>query len=116
MQCLDTDISNLPTALQILTKALYPCSPAPSKTTFGSGEMDLRRVSPALARLGAGLVGDWQLDFPGWASILEYLYTCSLEMIFKRAIALFKESGFQSGEGGLSAARSLVACPDQGLS
>lgn len=34
MQCLNTDISNLPTALQILTKALYPGSPASLETTF----------------------------------------------------------------------------------
>lgn len=78
--------------------------------------MDSGHVSPALARLGAGVEGDRQLDFPGWASILEYLYSRSLEMNFKRSIALFKESGFQSGEGGLSAAGSLVACRDQGLS
>lgn len=60
--------------------------------------------------------GDWQLGFPAWAYILEHLYSCSLELNFKRPRALSKESGFQSGEGGLSAAGSLVACPDQGLS
>lgn len=85
-------------------------------TTFGSGEMDPAHVSSAPARLGAGVEGDWQLDFPGPASTLEDLYPCSLEMNFKRSIAWFQESGFQSGEGGLSAAGSLVACPDQGLS
>lgn len=40
LQCLSTDISNLPTARQILTDGLHAWSPAPSKPTFppfGSG-------------------------------------------------------------------------------
>lgn len=34
LQCLSTDISNLPTARQILTDGLHAWSPAPSKPTF----------------------------------------------------------------------------------
>lgn len=52
MQCLNTDISNLPTALQILTKA-HLLLPKQLSTYFGSAEMDPGHVSPALARLGS---------------------------------------------------------------
>jgi len=64
LQCLSTDISNLPTARQILTNGLHAWSPATSKPTFpqfGSGGLV---QSVGSQRWWSGVSGKGLVTFP----------------------------------------------------
>lgn len=72
LQCLSTDIANLPTARQILTNGLHAQSPAPSKPTFpqfGSGGLahSMGAQPWQSGRSGKGLV-TFPLSTPSFAS------------------------------------------------
>ena len=81
--------------------------------------MDLGLVSePWPGWVEESVKGELAAGFPNlgldtWASLFLFSGT---KRNHKRPIALLQESGFQSGEGGLSAAGSLGAWPDQDLS
>lgn len=92
--CLSTDISNLPTAWQILTNSLYAWSPAPPEPTF--------------PQFGFG--GFWAAWFIAWVlspgqSEGKGSGDHPLQPV------LFQESGNQGAEGKLSAVGCLWGLP-----